>query len=162
MSAMSKAKYKILSFSTTMRNPKRIVDFLKTLLPYEHRILTHELIMQIITNLITNKIYVPNYAKSHFNDIVDSDEPFSGAQAQEIIENSPQKHKEAGFEKGWDSRFDTFYKLSMEFGFCFYAMNEPLLISNTGHLLINALNENPSNARIPTMKVVKQKLQIFF
>lgn len=33
----------------------------------------------------------------------------------------------------------------MEFGFCFYAMNEPLLISNTGHLLINALNENPNN-----------------
>lgn len=63
-------------------------------------------------------------------------------QIQEIIDNSPQDHKEAGFDWGWDSRFDTFYKLPMEFGFCFYAMNKPLKISKTGHLLIDAVNEN--------------------
>ena len=76
---------------------------------------------------------------------MDSDEIFSTSQTQEIIENSPQKHKEKGFDGGWDSRFDTWYKLPMEFGFCYYAMNESLLISNTGHLLIDAINEIPSN-----------------
>lgn len=54
---------------------------------------------------------------------------------------SPQKHKEAGFEYGWDSRFDTIFKLPMEFGFVRYAMGEPIKISTTGHMLIDALNE---------------------
>lgn len=35
-------KYKILSFSTTMRNPQRIANFLKALLPFENHLLTHE------------------------------------------------------------------------------------------------------------------------
>ncbi|EGJ6309172.1 AlwI family type II restriction endonuclease [Campylobacter upsaliensis] len=138
-------KYKILSFSTTMRNPQRIADFLKALLPFENHTLTHEIIMQIIFYLIKHKIYTPNYANKHFKEILESDKMFDEVQIQEIIENSPQEHKEAGFDKGWDSRFDTFYKLSMEFGFCFYAMGEPLVISHTGHLLIDATNKIPSN-----------------
>lgn len=140
-----KVKYKILSFSTTMRNPQRIADFLKALLPFENYLLTHEVIMQVIEHLIKNKIYIPNYANGYFRDIVESDEVFNEQQIKEIIENSPQNHKEAGFNWGWDSRFDTFYKLPMEFGFCFYAMNQPLIISHTGHLLIDAINEIPSN-----------------
>ena len=145
MSKIRKAEYKILSFSTTMRSPERIANFLKVLLPFENRILSHEIIMQVIANLIENKLYVPLYASKNYKEILESDEIFSKAITQEIIENSPQNHKEAGFNKGWDSRFDTFYKLPMDFGFCFYAMNAPLIISNTGHLLIDALNENPSN-----------------
>lgn len=145
MSKTRKTEYKILSFSTTMRNPERIANFLKALLPFENRILSHEIIMQIIAYLIAHKLYVPLYASKNYKEILESDEIFSQAQTQEIIENSPQNHKEAGFNKGWDSRFDTFYKLSMEFGFCFYTMNEPLIISNTGHLLIDAMNENPGN-----------------
>lgn len=140
-----KAEYKILSFSTTMRNPERIANFLKALLPFERKILTHEMIMQIISSLIKNKIYIPVYARNHYEEILEIDKDFTEMQIQEIINNSPQNHKEAGFEKGWDSRFDTFYKLPMEFGFCFYAMNEPLIISHTGHLLIDATNEIPSN-----------------
>lgn len=142
---MSKTSYKILSFSTTMRNPQRIVNFLKALLPFENRILTHEIIMEIVSILISNKVYIPLYVQHNYKYILDSDENFTYIQAQEIIENSPQNHKEAGFDKGWDSRFDTWYKLCMEFGFCFYAMNEPLIISHTGHLLIDAMGEIPSN-----------------
>lgn len=142
---MRKSEYKILSFSTTMRNPQRIAKFLKALLPFENRILTHEIIMQVVAYLIENKIYIPNYASREFRSIVDSDENFNPQQVQEIIENSPQNHKEAGFDRGWDSRFDTWYKLSMEFGFCYYAMGEELLVSNTGHLLIDAINEIPNN-----------------
>lgn len=138
-------KYKILSFSTTMRNPQRIADFLKALLPFENHTLTHEIIMQIIFYLIKHKTYTPTYASKHFKEILESDEVFNDTQIQEIIENSPQEHKEKGFDRGWDSRFDTFYKLSMEFGFCFYEMGKPLIISHTGHLLIDAVNEIPSN-----------------
>ncbi|MGX2972452.1 AlwI family type II restriction endonuclease [Helicobacter sp. T3_23-1059] len=143
---MRKREYKILSFSTTMRNPQRIAEFLKALLPFKNQTLTHEIIMQIVTDLITNKLYVPLYASRNFKEILESDTNFSANQTQEIIKNSPQEHKEAGFDKGWDSRFDTWYKLPMEFGFCYYAINEPLRISNTGHLLIDAIDkETPSN-----------------
>ena len=37
--------------------------------------------------------------------------------AIEIKETSPLIHKETGFDKGWTSMFDTWYKLPMEFGF---------------------------------------------
>ena len=142
---MRKSEYKILSFSTTMRNPQRIVEFLKALLPFENQTLSHEIIMQVVAHLIANKLYVPLYASRNFKEILESDNNFSANQTQEIIANSPQEHKEAGFDKGWDSRFDTWYKLPMEFGFCYYAMDNPLRISNTGHLLIDAFNETPSN-----------------
>lgn len=66
---------------------------------------------------------------------------------------SPQKHKEAGFEYGWDSRFDTIFKLPMEFGFVKYAMGEPIKISTTGHMLIDALNEEEPN---------EEKIQMVF
>lgn len=145
MSKTRKVEYKILSFSTTMRNPQRIAEFLKIMLPYENRILNHKIIMQIIIGVIGNKLYVTNYEKNNFKEILDSDKSLSLKQILEIIENSPQNHKEAGFDKGWESRFDTLYKLSMEFGFCFYEKNHPLLISNAGHMLIDAFSEIPIN-----------------
>lgn len=97
MSRTRQAEYKILSFSTTMRNPQRIAEFLKALLPFENHILTHEIIMQIVAYLVENKIYVPTYASKNFKDIVISDENFTQKQVKQIIENSPQNHKEAGF-----------------------------------------------------------------
>jgi len=142
-------EYKPLSFSTTMRNPARIAEFLKCILPYEGQILTSDIIHNVAVNLIIAKLYytekyemkVPEYRDIYKNEEL----AFTREQAEDIIENSPQDHKEAGFAKGWDSRFDTWYKLSMEFGFVFYEMNKPIVISTTGHMLLDALNENPVN-----------------
>ena len=33
----------------------------------------------------------------------------------------------------------------MEFGFISYEMNKPIIISTTGHMLVDALNESPIN-----------------
>lgn len=142
-------EYKPLSFSTTMRNPARIAAFLNCILPYEGQVLTSDIIHKVAANLIAAKLYytekyemkIPEYRTIYKSD----DIAFTREQVEDIIANSPQDHKEAGFEKGWDSRFDTWYKLSMEFGFIFYAMNKPIVISTTGHMLIDALNENPVN-----------------
>ena len=139
---MKKAIFKPLSFSTTMRNPARIAGFLSVLTPFENRNLTHKIIMQVVSRLIETKQYLPLYASRKYKDFLKNDEYFNQEAVEDIIAHSPQDHKEAGFEKGWDSRFDTWYRLSMEFGFCSYAMNEPLIITNTGHLLIDAINEN--------------------
>lgn len=151
-----RAERKPLSFSTTMRNPNRIVKFLKCLIPYENYILTHEIIMKVIQQAIREKIYTP-MAVRHIPKLSyiykSEDEKFSDEQISDIIEMSPQKHKEAGFEYGWDSRFDTIFKLPMEFGFVDYAMGKPIRISMTGHMLIDALNEEVPN---------EQKIQAVF
>ncbi len=145
-----KAESKPLSFSTTMRNPNRIVSFLNCLLPYENQILTHEVIMKVIHNAIQEKLYTPvivNRTPDLACILKNEDEKYSDQQIEFIIEMSPQKHKEAGFEYGWDSRFDTIFKLPMEFGFVKYAMGEPIRISTTGHMLVDALNEEEPNEK---------------
>lgn len=143
------AEYKPLSFSTTMRNPARISGFLNCILPFEGQILTNEIIYEVAINLIKSKLYytekyemkVPEYKAIY----KDSDLEFTREQAEDIIRNSPQNHKEAGFDKGLPSRFDTWYKLPKEFGFIYYEINSPIVISTTGHMLVDAYNENPVN-----------------
>lgn len=63
------------------------------------------------------------------------DDYFTDEQLELIVAMSPQSHKEKGFEYGWDSRFDTWYKMIKEFGFIKYALNEPIQITSTGHML---------------------------
>ena len=141
------AEYKPLSFSTTMRNPARIAGFLNCLLPYEGQVLTNDIIMGIAKSLIKSKLYIPVYVirTPRLKTVLSEDREFSDSEVVEIIENSPQNHKEAGFEKGWPSRFDTWYKLAMEFGFVYYTIGTPIAISTTGHMLVDAYNENPIN-----------------
>ena len=144
------AERKPLSFSTTMRNPDRIAGFLDCLLPYENMILTPDVINKIIKKVLANKLYKTMYQmrNPHYKDIYyDDDKNYTDDDLINIIEHSPQQHKETGFDYGWNSRFDTWYKLSMEFGFVYYEMNKPILISNTGHMLIDAYNETPINER---------------
>ncbi len=150
MQRARKAERKPLSFSTTMRNPDRIAGFLDCLLPYENMILTSDVINKIIKKVLSNKLYKTMYQmrNTYYKDIYcDEDKTYTDVDLEDIIKNSPQNHKEAGFNKGWDSRFDTWYKLPMEFGFVYYEINKPIYISNTGHMLIDAYNEFPKNER---------------
>lgn len=150
MSRTRNAERKPLSFSTTMRNPDRIAGFLDCLLPYENMILTSDVINKIIKKVLANKLYKTMYQirnPRHKDIYYDEDKNYTNSDLEDIIEHSPQQHKEAGFDYGWDSRFDTWYKLPMEFGFVYYEMNKPIHISNTGHMLIDAYNETPVNGR---------------
>ena len=150
MTRTRKAEHKPLSFSTTMRNPDRIAGFLDCLLPYENMILTSDVIHKIIKKVLSNKLYKTMYQMRNprYKDIYyDEDKSYTNEDLEDIIEHNPQHHKEAGFDYGWNSRFDTWYKLPMEFGFVSYEMNKPIHISNTGHMLIDAYNETPVNER---------------
>ena len=120
---MASSKPKPLSFSTTIRNPERIPSFLKCIAPYDGQCLTTETIHKVVKNVIAKKEYRPNYIKNNpsLNSIYkSSNQLFSDDQLEEIMSMAPQKHKEAGFKEGWDSRFDTWYKLIKEFGFIKY------------------------------------------
>lgn len=145
---MAVSKAKPLSFSTTIRNPERIPNFLRCILPFEGKILTSDIIHEVVKSVIREKEYTPMYV-SRTADLKaiskSEDETFSDKQLEKIIEMSPQKHKEAGFEYGWDSRFDTWYKMIKEFGFIKYAMGKPITITATGHMLVDAYMEEPCN-----------------
>lgn len=143
-----KAQRKPLSFSTTMRNPERIAGFLTCLKEFEGWTLTSEVIKLVVKSVLNKGLYSTMYQnknKELLNRVKEKDAIYSDHQLEEIILNSPQDHKEAGFKKGWDSRFDTWYKLSMEFGFIYYEMNAPIQISATGHMLIDAYQSVPIN-----------------
>ena len=144
---MSKARPKPLSFNTTMRNPDRLEKFLEILAKYEGQILSNSIIFDVCYELIMRKLYVTMTQKRvlEWKNILYSEENYTQEQAVEIIQLTPQKHKEKGFDAGWESRFDTWYKLSMEFGFCYYSMGEKIEISELGHQLIEAYNETPAN-----------------
>lgn len=147
---MAVSKAKPLSFSTTIRNPERIPDFLRCILPYEGKTLTSEVIHDVIKNVIREKEYTPMFVSRtpELKEILKDEEAvFSDKQLEFIIEKSPQKHKEAGFEYGWDSRFDTWYKMIKEFGFIKYAMGKPVVITATGHMLVDAYMEEPCNEK---------------
>ena len=147
-----KAERKPLSFSTTMRNPERIAGFLNCVLPFEGQFLTNDIINEIIIKVISEKLYhtmyefrVPKYKDIYVN----PDLSFTRKQVEDIIKNSPQIHKEAGFDKGWSSRFDTWYEFPQELGFIRYEIGKPIIISQTGHMLIDAFNEaQPNNEKI--------------
>ena len=139
-----KSEYKALLFSTTVRNPERIKNYVKMISNYQNKLLTNNVIMQIVKDIIKNKLYYTNYERNNplLWIIYNSDEEFSDEQVQEIINNSPQDHKEAGFDHGWPSRFDTIFKIIKEFGFIYYEINKPIEISETGQLLINSISNN--------------------
>ena len=141
-------KKKPLSFNTTLRNPNRIAGFLSVLNKYEGQILTNDLIYQICYDIISKKLYKPTAISKNreWQDIYNSPTIyFTVNEAQEILNLSPQKHKEAGFDYGWASRFDTWYKLIMEFGLCCYEKNAPIEISTLGKNLIKAYDESATD-----------------
>ena len=117
---MRRIEHKPLSFSTTMRNPERIASFLKCIKEYNRQVLTEELIDRIVEKIIIEKLYTPMYITRNEElklILHDENRTYTDSQLDEIITNSPQNHKEAGFPKGWPSRFDTWYKLIRAFGF---------------------------------------------
>ncbi|MEB8133547.1 AlwI family type II restriction endonuclease [Mammaliicoccus sciuri] len=150
---MKKMMRKPLSFSTTMRNPDRISTFLKSIEEFDGEILTNILIKKIISKWIIGRLIRPDTAlrikpeyKSIYNSKINN---FTESQAHDIFEITEQNtkgHKEAGFDRGWPSRFDTYMSLPKELGFIYYKMNEPIEISETGYLLISTTDPDMSEA----------------
>jgi hypothetical protein len=137
-----KKEYKPLLLTTTVRNPQRYKLLLSVLFAYDGKILDNNIIDKVVFDLISHKIYIPMYTNRTErlkNQLTDEDTEFSPDDTNEIIENSPQQHKEAGFDKGWPSRFDTWYKLAKELGFVYYEINKPIEFSQSGIQLIKSI-----------------------
>lgn len=153
---MRNSEHKPLSFSTTMRNPERISQFVACIKDFEGQVLTEETVIKIVKKVIKNKLYKPMCISKDgvLKNIYDDENAFfSDFQLDTIINKSPQKHKEAGFPEGWPSRFDTWYKLCKEFGFVYYEMDKKIEISSSGHMLCDAYLENTDNSGEKIQKI---------
>ncbi len=143
--AQRKLEYKPLLFTTTVRNPVRVKSLLYILKKYDKNILTNNLAQEIMSELIKYGLYRPTRGlteeiksklrgtkKGEFSNELLTDE-----EVKTLIEQNPQNHKEAGFSKGWASRFATVFDFAKELGFVYFWQNEKIEFSQIGLRLAN-------------------------
>jgi len=141
--SIRKANYKPLLFTTTMRNPERLKDFLGVLKQYDKQILTNEIIENVAQELIRKGLYRPVKVNTNIKEKWNLNIELEKKEVVKIFNDNPQSHKEAGFERGWQSRFDTWYKIAKELGFVYYWMGELIEFSESGQMLLD--KEHPEN-----------------
>lgn len=146
--------YKPLLYTTTVRNPERYKDFMHLLYKYEGQILTDELITNFERDAFKIGLYRPmqqtesvrakwkTAKQGELCEIALTDEETLDIARLNDSRINPniKGHKEAGFDYGWPSRFDTQFKLMKRFGFVYYEMGKPISFSETGKYMANIVN----------------------
>ena len=141
------SEYKPLLYTTTVRNPERIKNNLYILKNFENKILTNELSIHIVKELIRYGLYRPmkvsEYVKSIWRQTQGGEfavSLLSSEEVEKIVKNNPQQHKEAGFDKGYPSRFATIFDLAKELGFVYFKINEKIEFSELGNILADIID----------------------
>ena len=136
---MSKRKpqFKPLLLTTTIRNPERLRNFLLVLKAFDGQVLTNALCETVEGELIRRGLYTPTRGKTgQIKDKWYNLELLADEEVASLLALNPQLHKEAGFDSGWPSRFDTHYKLGMWFGFVHYQIGQTIEFSELGNLYV--------------------------
>ena len=126
-----------------MRNPERLKDFLTVLKEFDGKVLTNEIIESVAKALIKKGLYKPTRVSPTVKNKWENEIELSEKETEQVFAENPQSHKEAGFDKGWPSRFDTWFKMAKELGFVWYWQNEKLEFSESGKMLLD--KEKPEN-----------------
>lgn len=146
-------EYKPLLYTTTMRNPGRLKYMLYILNQFEGKILDDELATEICGETIRYGLYRPmkklasvqqKWQTSDQGEF--SEELLTDQEVELMIRNNPQSHKEAGFAKGWPSRFATIFDLTKELGLAWYKPGEPIVISSLAHHLLKSIEVDINEA----------------
>ncbi len=144
---MATPQYKPLLYTTTMRNPGRLKFMLYVLSKFEGKILNDNLATKICGETIRYGLYRPmkqidsvkqkwqSTSQGEFSDYQLTDE-----EVRTMLTLNPQSHKEAGFAKGWPSRFATIYDLTKELGLAYYWPGQPIVVSDLGKHLLKSIN----------------------
>ena len=150
----SDPEYKPLLYTTTMRNPGRLKYMLYVLNKFEGRILDDDLATEICGETIRYGLFRPTKripdsvtakwsttSKGEFSDYALSD-----LEVKTVLNNNDSNkwddikgHKEAGFSKGWPSRFATIFDLTKELGLAWFTPGEPIVISALAHHLLKSI-----------------------
>ena len=132
-----RSEYKPLLFTTTIRNPERLKDFLTILSEHDGKILTNKIIEKVAKVLIQKGLYRPMKVSLGIKNKWENEVELSKIETEQAFINNPQSHKEVGFDKGWPSRFDTWFKIAKELGFVWYWQNEQIKFSESGKMLLD-------------------------
>ena len=89
--------YKPLLFTTTLRNPERLKDFLAIFIEYDEKILTGEIIEKVAKSLIQKGLYRPKKVLQVIKDKWENEIELSKEETNKVFADNPQGHKEAGF-----------------------------------------------------------------
>lgn len=153
MARRANPEYKPLLYTTTMRNPGRLKFMLYVLNKFEGQILNDELATKICGETIRYGLFRPT---KRISDIVKqkwsttpkgefAEYALTNHEVLSVLENNDSTkwddikgHKEAGFAKGWPSRFATIYDLTKELGLAYYWPGEPIIISQLAHHLLSS------------------------
>jgi len=147
MQNVRQSEYKPLLYTTTMRNPGRLKFMLYILNRFEGQVLDDELATKICGETIRYGLYRPmkklpsvqlKWQTSDQGEF--SDELLTPHEVELMMRNNPQSHKEAGFAKGWPSRFATIFDLTKELGFAWFTAGEPIVISPLAHHLLSSID----------------------
>lgn len=131
------SEYKPLLFTTTLRNPERLKWFLGVLKIYNGQVLNDSLAGKIAGEVIRAGLYKPTKTSAIIKKKIGLKEPLTDAEVKKVLKENPQNHKEAGFSKGWASRFDTWFKIAKELGFVYYKNGEKIRFSDIGLMLVD-------------------------
>ncbi len=133
-------------YTTTMRNPGRLKYMLYVLNQFDGQILNDNLATMICGETIRYGLYRPMKKLISVKNKWESSEQgefseylLNDNEVSLMLRNNPQSHKEAGFAKGWPSRFATIYDLTKELGLAYFWPGEPIVISPLGHHLLKSL-----------------------
>ena len=135
---LREATYKPLLFTTTLRNPERLKWFLGVLKEYDEQILNDKLAEKISGEIIRIGLYTPTKLSASVKKKINKKEPLTDKEVSKVLKDNPQNHKEAGFSKGWPSRFDTWFKIAKELGFVFYRSGKEIKFSEIGLKLVDS------------------------
>lgn len=158
---MAKPSYKPLLFTTTMRNPQRIKAMLWVLKKFNGKILDDALATEIVGETIRYGLYRPmkksESVKSKWQNVPMGEfgnEILSDSEVMFMIANNPQEHKEAGFERGYPSRFATIFDFAKELGFVYFTPGEPILFSSIGDKLASVFDVSVSGDGVISIEEV--------
>jgi hypothetical protein len=170
---MKKPEYKPLLYTTTVRNPERYKDFMFVLKKFDKEILNDNIIELFERELFKIGLYRPNILpdsviekwsntkRGEFSDFVLTDE-----ETKEIYDlNDPKKnnnikgHKDAGFEKGWQTRFNTQFSFMKALGYVYYNIGEEIHISPTGNLIAQSVDISINKNGYITREIINPELE---
>ena len=150
-----------------MRNPERLKYMLYVLAQFDGQMLDDSLATTICGETIRHGLYRPmrklisvskkweTTPQGCFSDYMLTDE-----EVALMLRDNPQSHKEAGFAKGWPSRFATIFDLTKEFGLAYFKTGEPIVISQLGkHLLKTIEVEIDHSSGFITAEVVNPEYE---
>ena len=155
MSRRKNPEYKPLLYTTTMRNPERLKYMLYVLKKFEGQTMNDIIATRICGETIRYGLFRPTKRipesvqakwkmtpKGVFSEYILTDD-----ELQLVLTNNDSTiwddikgHKEAGFGKGWPSRFATIFDLTKELGLAYFQPDEPIFISSLGHHLLKTID----------------------